>query len=237
MLQKNDFSRGDFMRKLIFTLIGVMFLTLGFAQDYKNAQNAPKADERILGTVNTFWGRDDFPPEDMIHNILLEEAKRKFPNKKGVVLRNLTHSIKNMGPNHYPHHFGDMRATVAISFKSLLAEAANKSMNNVREGSRLAIDQIFISDDKLDKATVNDQLIDVLLDKGYKVVAKEYLEKLKEEQEQQAKGGYNEKTKVKTDNLSAVGYFLNVRVTEKSIRIQVVNVSTGEYEGNVTVDF
>ena len=53
----------------------------------------------------------------------------------------------------------------------------------------------------------------------------------------QGGGGYNERTTAKTDNLSGVGCFLNVRVTEKSIRVQVVNVSTGEYEGNATIDF
>jgi len=70
----------------------------------------------------------------------------------------------------------------------------------------------------------------------YKVVAKEYLERLKEEQEQQVKG-HNERTTAQTENFSGVGYFLNVRVNEKSIRVQVINVSTGEYEGNATVEF
>ena len=35
----------------------------------------------------------------------------------------------------------------------------------------------------------------------------------------------------------AVGYYINVKVTETSLRVQVVNVSTGEYEGNATVNF
>jgi hypothetical protein len=116
-----------------------------------------------------------------------------------------------------------------------LVKAIDKAMSRVRAGSRLAIDQITSLGE--DKETINDQLIDILLDKGYKVVAKEYLEKLKEEQEQQTSGGFNEKTTVKTDNFSGIGYFLNIRVTEKSMRVQVVNVSTGEYEGNATVEF
>jgi hypothetical protein len=34
-----------------------------------------------------------------------------------------------------------------------------------------------------------------------------------------------------------VGYYINLKVTETSLRVQVVNVSTGEYEGNATVNF
>ena len=101
---------------------------------------------------------------------------------------------------------------------------------------RVAIDQLSVSG-SLEKETINDQLIDVLLSENYRVVAKEYLEKLKEEQEQQQGDGFNEKTTAKIDNFSGVGYFLNVRVNDKSIRVQVVNVSTGEYEGNSTIDF
>jgi hypothetical protein len=75
------------------------------------------------------------------------------------------------------------------------------------------------------------------LAKEYRVVAKQFLERLRDEQREQQSGGFNERTTVRTDNFTAVGYFLNVRVTDQSIRIQVINVSTGEYEGNATVDF
>ena len=77
----------------------------------------------------------------------------------------------------------------------------------------------------------------MLLDKGYKVVAKEYLERLYEEQQNQQSGIYNDKTTVQENNFSAVGYYINVKVTETSLRVQVINVSTGEYEGNSTVNF
>ena len=77
----------------------------------------------------------------------------------------------------------------------------------------------------------------MLLDKGYKVVAKEYLEKLYQEQQDQQSGIYNDRTIVQENNFSAVGYFLNIKLTESSVRVRVVNVSTGEYEGNATVNF
>ncbi len=102
----------------------------------------------------------------------------------------------------------------------------------------MAIDAVTVASGiNIDKATVKDMVVDILLDNEYKVVAKEYLEKLYEEQQQQQSGIYNEKTTVQDNNFSAVGYYVNVKVTETSVRVQVVNVSTGEYEGNATINF
>lgn len=117
-----------------------------------------------------------------------------------------------------------------------LSQTLNKALRNVREGSRLAIDQVSVPY-SVDKNILKDQLIIALLDKGYKVIAKEYLERLYEEQQNQQSGIYNDKTTVQTDNFSAVGYYINVKFTETSLRVQVVNVSTGEYEGNATLNF
>lgn len=124
--------------------------------------------------------------------------------------------------------------------KTHLSKAFDKSLMNVREGSRFSIDNVTISGDisgDINKESVKDNVIDVLLDKGYKVVAKEYLERLYQEQQVQQSGIYNENTVVQENNLSAVGYFLNIKITDESLRVQVVNVSTGEYEGNATITF
>ena len=118
-----------------------------------------------------------------------------------------------------------------------MSQAINKALRDVPDGSRLAIDRISSTNEEIDREVLKDQLIDMLLDKGYKVVAKEYLAKLYEEIKDQESGIYNDGTTVKPDNFSAVGYYINVKVTETSLRVQVVNVSTGEYEGNATVNF
>ena len=115
-----------------------------------------------------------------------------------------------------------------------LPEVLDKAMRNVRPGARMAIDQITGS---VNIETHRNNIIDALLDKGYKVVAKEYLQKLYEEQQNQQSGIYNDNTTVQENNFSAVGYYINVKITNNSIRVQVVNVSTGEYEGNATVNF
>lgn len=117
-----------------------------------------------------------------------------------------------------------------------LSKALTRSLNNVRMGSKVAIDGIIVPNGT-DKECYKDQIINLLLKTGYKVVAKEYLERLYNEQQDQLSGIYNESTTVQENNFSAVGYYINVKVTEASVRVQVVNVSTGEYEGNAIVNF
>lgn len=116
-----------------------------------------------------------------------------------------------------------------------ILQATQKALRNVPEGSRLAIDNVSVSSG--DKEYYKDKCIAIMINKGYKVVAKEYLEKLYDEQQQQQSGIYNDNTTVQENNFSAVGYFVNVKLTESSIRVQVVNVSTGEYEGNAVITF
>ena len=162
-----------------------------------------------------------------------DETKRKFiadgTNSKGQTYGHSRYGYQVVGKVVYTPD------PQAQTFESL-SQALNKALRNVREGSRMAIDQVTVTS-SMDRGEFKDQLIDVLLDKGYKVVAKEYLEKLYEEQQAQQRGIYNENTTVKDNNFSAVGYYINVKVTETSLRVQVVNVSTGEYEGNATVNF
>lgn len=117
-----------------------------------------------------------------------------------------------------------------------LSQVSQKALRNVVEGSRIAIDNVSAIGDN-DKEYYKDKCIDILVKKGYKVVAKEYLEKLYEEQKQQQSEIYNSSTTVQDNNFSAVGYFVNIKITENSLRVQVINVSTGEYEGNATINF
>lgn len=117
-----------------------------------------------------------------------------------------------------------------------LSQAVNKGLSNVNEGCRIAIDQVSVLSN-VDKEELKQRIIKVLLDKGYRVIAKEYMEKLYEDQKGQQSGIYNEKTLVQENNFSAVGYYLNAKLTDNTLRIQVVNVSTGEYEGNTTIKF
>lgn len=168
-------------------------------------------------------------------------AKDKYPNKN-VFLRNMM--IERSYPNGTWYCVTGVDICEKLSgdyiIKTHLNKAFDKALMNVREGSRFSIDNVTISGDitsEINKESVKDNVIDVLLDKGYKVVAKEYLERLYQEQQTQQSGIYNENTVVQENNLSAVGYLLNIKITDESLRVQVINVSTGEYEGNETITF
>ena len=169
-------------------------------------------------------------------------AKDKYPNKN-VFLRNMMIESRYFESSGVVHCVTGVDICEKLSgdyiIKTHLNKAFDKALMNVREGSRFSIDNVTIGDitSEINKESVKDNVIDVLLDKGYKVVAKEYLERLYQEQQVQQSGIYNENTVVQENNLSAVGYFLNIKITDESLRVQVVNVSTGEYEGNATITF
>lgn len=226
--------------------------SLGYAQDYLGA---PKANEKVLGTVSEASAaypsrpvndndpkyRYSYSTKLRWYETLLEKAKKEYPGKL-VDIRNMEvgkfSNTSSYGDMYYGPAVGKVVYMIdpeAQTYESL-SQALNKALRNVREGSRLAIDQVTVTG-SMDRESLKDQLLDVLLDKGYRVVAKEYLEKLYDEIKDQGSGIYNDGTTVKPDNFSAVGYYINVKVTETSLRVQVVNVSTGEYEGNATVNF
>ena len=241
-----------YILKIFLVGLGMMFFSSAFAQYFTQA---PKENERVIGSVTTqIDQKSTYPDNTLAYSVLLSQAKKEYPNKI-IDVRNITnssttsrvHDIKDakgkvLASGYWQYNYIYVGKVVEIisperKLNETLVKAVDKALSRVNGGSRLAIDQVSVSGSELTKNDVNDQLIDVLLENGYKVVAKEYLEKLQEEQEKQQGGGFNERTTAKTENFSGVGYFLNVRVNDKSIRIQVINVSTGEYEGNTTVDF
>lgn len=225
--------------------------SFGYAQDYLDL---PKRNEKVLGTISIQqtiqkgfeeYGYKSTGSKDDWYNELLKQAKQKYAGKNVRIRELKVGTYSGSGFNGYEYedcYYGPAVGTVVYIIdpekesRNKLLPAINKAMLNVPEGSRTAIDQVTVTS-RMNSEELKDQLIDVLLDKGYRVVAKEHLEKLYREQQDQQSGIYNESTTVQESNFSAVGYFINVKVTETSIRVQVVNVSTGEYEGNATVNF
>ena len=238
---KSQTSRRNFLR-IVLTITATLITFTSFAQA-QHYFGEPKENERVIGGVTGLAHLPNSNKWDALcesaYFVLLEKAQKEYP-KKVINLRVLRVASDPISSNSRDF-FCSAKVVECISpetkMNETLVKAIDKALSKVSAGSRLAIDQISVSGDRLNRETVKDQLIDILLDEEYRVVAKEYLEKLKEEQEQQQSGGFNERTTAKTDNFSGVGYFLNIRVNEKSIRVQVINVSTGEYEGNATVDF
>lgn len=202
-------------------------------EDYNKAQKAPQAKETVLGEdVQTKKGNYNTP--QAAYKAALREAQQAYP-KKNVGIRNLAKGeLKVNGDGSVSYYYTYTVVELPSAAIQKLVEATNKATREIEDGSRFAIDKITITDGKTDKESTKGQVVDLLIGKGYKVIAKEKLEKLYKEQQGQQSGIYNEETTVKGNNFSAVGYFISVRITDEYVQVQVVNVSTGEFEGNVT---
>ena len=231
--------------KKYFTLLFLMINSFVFGQiteiTLQEAKKPVQPGEIILKQGE--WSSRSQSESEMLQ-IFKDEIEKKYPHQT-VVVRNFVYKKRRDVSYGYDHvFFWSDYAFVEIPPFLLVKQGLNKAFDkvlmNVREGSRFSIDNVTISGNltnDIDKESVKDNVIDVLLDKGYKVVAKEYLERLYQEQQVQQSGIYNENTVVQESNFSAVGYFLNIKITDESLRVQVVNVSTGEYEGNATITF
>lgn len=195
--------------------------------------------------MDSYTDIKNYTVEEMLSSLISKAKKeygKEYPN---FLLRDFKYTRESKYEsgsgqyrNKYDYTWKYSASVVITNPKSVandnLSKAIDKALMNVQEGSRIALDQIRVPTE-IDKEEYKDQVVELLLDKGFKVVAKDYLERLYEEQQSQRRGIYNEKTTVKENNLSAVGYFMNVKLSETSLRVQVINVSTGEYEGNVTI--
>lgn len=225
--------------KKYFTLLFLMTISsfvFGQSVTYEEARKPIQDGENYLEYMTTVTNHGSF---DNVTFALYRCAKEKYRNIS-ILIRNFTYR----DVNGRCEVSGDIVTRDQYKSGNFVGSALNKAFDkalmNVREGSRFSIDNVTVSGDitsEINKESVKDNVIDVLLDKGYKVVAKEYLERLYQEQQVQQSGIYNENTVVQENNLSAVGYFLNIKITDESLRVQVVNVSTGEYEGNATITF
>jgi hypothetical protein len=205
----------------------------------------------------TYTGQKETLTDEVLYERLYAKALGRYSYNSGIKLRNFKASAMQEEREEDPkakqyriYYYYNVSAVVVKTIEQKnttttsnnyeeneeddLSKALDKALQDIREGSRIAIDQVRVLSG-MDKSEYKDQIVEILLDKGYKVVAKEYLEKLYDEQQAQQSGIYNDRTTVKENNFSAVGYYLNVRLTETSLRVQIINVSTGEYDANVTI--
>ena len=223
--------------KRLFALVVALLLCSAMAMAQENcntAQKPPKQKEVVLSRNNrTRNGCDSY---QYAYNVALREAKQTYSGKN-VGIRSLTKGEATFDSNGsvvYYYNYTVVELPDAVMQK--IYEAIGKATREIDEGNRFALDRLNILDEQTDRQLAKSNIIDYLIGRGYKVVAKEYLLKLKEEIDGQGSGLYNPSTTVKPNNFSAVGYFLSVRVDYSYVQVEVVNVSTGEYEGNVTVN-
>jgi hypothetical protein len=222
----------------IIILAFALLLGLGNAmaqEDCNKAQKAPQKNEGVL--TKSTRTRNGYNTYQSAYKAALREAKQANPNKE-VGIRNLKEGdVKVNGDGSVSHYYTYTVVELPSPVVQKLIEAINKATREIDEGNRFALDKLTITDGQTDKEKTKGQIVDLLLGKGYKVVAKESLEKLYNEQQGQQSGIYNPDTTVEGNNFTAVGYYISVRITEEYVQVQVVNVSTGEFEGNVTESF
>lgn len=220
--------------KGIIILVLSLLLGIGNAmaqEDYNKAQESPKKNELVLGRdLQTRNGYDSY---QSAYKGALNEARRNYP-QKNVAIRNLNKGeIKiNGGDISYRYTYTVVELPNAKTTK--LVEAIGKATSGIEKDCSFALDKITISDESIEEPIFRSQIINALKEKGYKVIAKEQLEKLYKEQQGQQSGIYNAATTVNSNNFTAAGYYISISISTKYIQIQVVNISTGEYEGNVT---
>lgn len=222
--------------KAIKIIILAFVLLLGVStsmaqEDYNKAQKAPQQKETVLGKdLRTRGGYDNY---QAAYKAALREAQQAYP-KTNVAIRNLAKGEVKIYGGDVTNYYTYTVVELPNAKQMKLIEAVNKATSEIEEGNRFALAKITVTDESVDKAKARSQIVNALKDKEYVVVAKEQLEKLYKEQQGQQSDIYNDKTTVKSNNFTAVGYYLSTRITPEYIQIQVVNVSTGEIEGDVT---
>ena len=225
--------------KLLKIIIMVLALFLGLGntvaqEDCNKAQKAPQKNEAVL--TKSARTRNGYDTYQAAYKAALREASQAYPNKE-VGIRNLKQGdVKVNGDGSVSHYYNYTVVELPSIVAQNLFNAISQATREIEEGNRFALDKLTITDGQTDKEKTKGQIVDYLLGKGYKVVAKEHLEKLYREQQGQQSGIYNPNTTVESNNFTAVGYYISARITEEYVQVQVVNVSTGEYEGNVTVN-
>ena len=180
------------MRKY-FTLLVLMTISSFVSGQTMSKEEAKKPLQKGEIIIDRFGGqRGDIELNGRRYNIdqtsssdiiqaAYNYAKDKYPNKN-VFLRNMMIEQYRWSENWWYCVSGvDICEKLSGDYiiKTHLNKAFDKALMNVREGSRFSIDNVTVSGDitsEINKESVKDNVIDVLLDKGYKVVAKDYLE-------------------------------------------------------------
>ena len=225
------------MKKIKYLILLFLFANvfgLSAQEDYNKAQQKPNQKEVVLNKdAKTSRGYNSY---QSAYKAALREAQKTYAGKT-IAIRDLSKGdIKISGDGSVLNYYNYTIVELPDVIYSALYDAMQKATSTIEEESRFAIEKVVITDQQSDKGNVKSQITNLLLNKGHKVVAKEYLENLYKEQQGQQSGIYNDKTTIESNNFTATGYYLRARITEEYVLIEVVNVSTGEFEGNISVE-
>lgn len=218
----------------LFFCLATLLFDQAFAQeDLSLAQRQPNQIEKVI--VQDAVTTRGYNTMLSAYNAILKEAKIKHAGKS-IDIRNLKKGKADFNTQgdvvyYYTYTIIELPDAVALALNSALT----KSLSDIDKNKKFAFDKLYTPN--YDKNKIKNQVIDHLKKGGHKIVAKDYLYKLKKEQEGPDGGLHNPETIVKSNNFSAVGYFININITEEYLQIEIINVSTGEVDGNAIEDF
>ena len=161
---------------ILFFLLANVF-NLSAQEDYNKAQQKPNQKEVILNKdAKTSRGYNSY---QSAYKAALREAQKTYAGKT-IAIRDLSKGdIKISGDGSVINYYNYTIVELPDVIYSALYDAIQKATATIEEESRFAIEKVAITDQQSDKENVKSQITNLLLNKGHKVVAKEYLENLK----------------------------------------------------------
>lgn len=163
----------------IFALTFAMLLSIGsvFAQeDFNKAQKAPQNKEVVL--VKESRTRGGYDNIQVAYKSALREAKQTN-HKKDIGIRNLAKGdlkVESDGSVSYYYTYTVVELSSAVEHK--MYEAIGRATREIEEGYRFAIYKLSFAESVYDKESIQSQIVDCLIRKGYKVLAKKVTETL-----------------------------------------------------------
>jgi len=129
---KSHRSKRNFL-KIALTITATLFVFGAFAQEKKDYEKDPKANERVIRTVTISNVYDNTNDWEYMYIKLLEKAKDEYPNKV-IDLR----SFKGAGENKYYSASAkvvDLGSSPETKLNETLVKAVDKAMGKVRAGA------------------------------------------------------------------------------------------------------
>lgn len=155
--------------------------------------------EILIHTITKFYYKqgNQTPPTD--YNSVWSDVKRDYPNRMIGIQKGTSKLDRTYDGWWYQGNFKILEPNIRYYL--------NEAIRSANDGSRIALNQISFmggADESLEN-----QLMDILFDEGFRVV----------------------------NSISNADYYINVKMDDNSLQIRMVNAVTGEYEGVSSVKY
>ena len=156
---------------------------------------------------------NQIPPTEMeIYNRVWSDVKRDYPNKMIGIQKGTGTTQGTYKGWWYQGNLRDDYTDYICNQEFKILEPniryyLNEAIRGANDGSRIAFNQISFMGDS--DESLENQLMDILFDEGFRVV----------------------------NSISNADYYINVKMDDNSLQIRMVNADTGEYEGVSSVKY